>query len=76
MPLKTDDVSSASDANALLHDVEYYLAKALAAAIQADAPQMVRRLKSDLKAADGAIRHAKHRINRAKAGKPMRRRGL
>lgn len=76
MPLKIDSVESASDAHRLLYDVTYYLAKALAAAIQAEAPQMVRRLKSDLKAAEGAIRHAKHRINRAKAGQPMRRRGL
>lgn len=76
MPLKTDDVSSASDANALLHDVEYYLAKALAAAIQADAPQMVRRLRSDIKAVGGAIRHAQHRLYRACEGQPMRRRGL
>lgn len=76
MPLKTDTEQDARDAKSLLNDVEYYLAKALTWAIQADAPQIVRRLRSDLKAVQGAMRHARHRINRAEAGQPMRRRGL
>lgn len=76
MPLKTDTVQDARDARALLHDVEYYLARALAAAIQADAPQMVRRLRSDIKAVGGALRHVQGRVQRAEDGKPMRRRGL
>lgn len=76
MPLKTDTAQDARNAHSRLYDASCYLARALYAARQADAPQMVRRLKSDLKAVQGAMRHARHRINRAEAGQPMRRRGL
>lgn len=76
MPLKTDTPEAAWEALQRLKDARYYITQAYAQALIADAPKISSRLRSDLKAIDGAIHHARHRYTRAKAGRPMHRRGV